>query len=157
MTYLLYRSSKFTMKILNPLVYLALLSFLFFFFFKSHRRKTISFQRFHWWDLPVPAKNVSKRLRQKVSPELIKGDKKGSGEGEGRWKLRGGEGLGPTYPENIFTLVKSTVRYTFFGCHTHTHAHTLADTHTFSFHAEAGTHTPKHTHTHTNPVWWNCQ
>ena len=63
-----------------------------------------------------------------------------------------GEGLGPTYPENIFTLVKSTVRYTFFGCHTHTHAHTLADTHTFSFHAEAGTHTPKHTHTHTNPV-----
>lgn len=116
------------MKILNPLVYLALLSFLFFFFFKSHRRKTISFQRFHWWDLPAPAKNVSKRLRQKVSPELIKGDKKGSGEGEGRWKLRGGGGLGSHLPREYIHAgeIYSTIHLLWLShTHTHTHSRTL--------------------------------
>lgn len=94
-------------------------------------------------------KYVSKRLRQKVSPKLIKGNKKkGRGEGEGRWKLRGGGGLGSHVPREYIHAgeIYSTIHLLWLS-HTHTHAHTLADTHTFSFHAEAGTHTPKHTHT----------
>lgn len=132
---------------LKSLVYLALLSSLFFFFFSSHTgEKNNQFSRFHWWDLQHQPKTCQ-RLRQKLSPELIKGDKKGSGEGEGRWKLRGRGGLGPTYQKNIFTLVKSQYD-TPSLCYTHTH--TLADTHVLLSRRSRSCPLPN-THTHTNP------
>lgn len=127
--------------------------FPFFFFFSSHTGEKQSVFK---GSIDEIFKSTSqKRVQEtppKSKPQLIKGDKKGSGEGEGRWKLRGGGGLGSHLPREYipwWNLQYDTPSLAV----THTHAHTLADTHTFSFHAEAGTHTPN-THTHTNPVWW---
>lgn len=58
--------------------------------------------------------------------------------------------MGPTYPETIFTLVKSTVRYTCFGClsHTHTRTHTRGHSHVLLSRRSRHPHSQTHTHSH---------
>ena len=72
--------------------------------------------------------------------------------------------MGPTYPENIFTLVKSTVRYTCFGClslsHTHTRTHTRGHTRSPFTQKQAPTLPKAHTLAQTpcdETVWSNLQ
>lgn len=57
--------------------------------------------------------------------------------------------MGPTYPENIFLLVKSTVRYTFFGCYTHTRTHTRGHSHVLLSRRSRHPHSQTHTLTQT--------
>ena len=97
-------------------------------------------------------KNVSKRLRQKVSPKLIKGNKKkGRGEGEGRWKLRGGWGLGSHVPREYIHAgeIYSTIHLLWLS-HTHTYTHTHSRTLTRSPFTQKQAPTLPNTHTHSH-------
>lgn len=114
------------------------------FFFKSHRRKRISFQRFHLSNPPSTSKKRVRETPPKSKPKTHQRQKRGrgSGEGWGWWRL-GLCSVSPSNPENMFMRLKSPiVRYTCFVCHpnTHTRRHSYV-----LFLAKADTHT--HTHT----------
>ena len=98
-------------------------------------------------------KYVSKRLRQKVSPKHIKGNKKkGRGEGEGRWKLRGGGGLGSHVPREYIHAgeIYSTIHLLWLS-HTHTRTHTRGHSHVLSRRSRHP-HSQTHTHSHKSRV-----
>lgn len=153
-TYLPQGSSNFTKEILKSSSVSCTTLFSSSSFFLSHRGEKYSAFKGSIYLIIQHEQNVSKRLRQKVSQKLIKGKKKKGGVEKKRgWcALEGLQTVSPS-TQGILHALKSTVRYTCYGCHpdacTRGHSHIL-------FHAKAGT-PHSNTHAHTSQCDENCQ